>query len=126
MAMITVAKPFTLQHDPLTRTVKDPMNPTKEIEETLPSRLQYFDVGVFEVEDHIAQHWYVRAHLKGYQEPPKGPGSAEFQMAQMQRPKPDGATPEAPTDPTQPMPPDATAPRQAALPPMVERAEPIA
>lgn len=124
MPLITVVKPFTLQLDPLKRKTKDPLDSAKEIEETLPSETEFFAIGVHDVEPHVAEHWFVKAHLKGYVEPPKGPGTAEYQMQQMQKPREEAAT--DPTQPTQPMPSDAGAPRMAMLPPTVRRREPIA
>ena len=128
MQTIQVIKPFILQHDPLKRKVLDPMNPANEIEETLPSKMQYFDIGIYEVEDHVATHWYVVPHLKGYTAPPVGPGMPEFQAARMaaEKTRTEEAAASDPTSPTQPMPSDSRAPRQASLPPMVTRAEPIA
>jgi hypothetical protein len=126
MQTIQVIKPFILQHDPLTRKVRDPVNVNNEIEEILPSRKQYFDVGIYEVEDHIATHWYVVPHLKGYVAPPVI-GMPEFQLARQaaEKLKAEQAAVD-PTSPSQPMPADAVAPRMAGLPPGVERAEPIA
>ena len=124
MQTIHVVKPFTLQIDPVKRKTQDPMDASKEIEETLPPVYQFYEVGIYEVEDHIAAHWYVRPNLRGYQEPAKGPAAAEYQAAQMMQPKPEGAA-LAPAYPTQPMPPDAQGPRQTPLPPMVTRMEPI-
>jgi len=125
MPTIQVVKAFTFQHEPRTRKTRDPMDVTKEIIEVMPSELQFFDVGIYEVEDHVAEHWYVQAHLKGYQEPSKIPGMAEFQAAQAAQPvtKEDNSSP---TEPSQPMPSDARPPRRAPLPPTVRRAEPIA
>jgi hypothetical protein len=124
MAIITVAKPFTLQLEPVKRETVDPRDWTKKIEEVLPSETLFFPMGIHEVEDRLAEHWYVKAHLKGYVEPPRGPGTAEYQMAQAQKPR--ETAPTDPTQPTQPMPSDASEPRMAALPPTVRRMEPLA
>jgi hypothetical protein len=119
MATIQVVKPFTLQLDPQMTKMPDPMDPDKMVTVMLPSEMQYFDIGIYDVADNVAAHWYVRAHLKGYQEPAKGPGTAEFVLQQQVKPD------EGPTDPTQPMPVNATAPRVAAIPPNVVRVEPV-
>lgn len=123
MPTIQVVKPFTLQLDPRTEEIPDPMDRTGEKKTTVtyPSERKFFDVGIYDVDDYTAGHWYVMAHLKGYVEPPKGPGTAEWQMAQARAPKKD----ENERDPSQPMPSDATAPRPAPIPAGVIRAEPI-
>jgi hypothetical protein len=118
MPTIQVVKPFTLQLDPVVVKTQDPMDPDKMMTVTQPSVMQYFDIGIYDVEDKIAAHWYVRAHLKGYQEPPKGPGTAEYVLQQQSKT-------EEPTDPTQPMPVGSTMPRAAAIPPNVVRVEPV-
>jgi hypothetical protein len=125
MPMIQVVKPFTLQLDPKVTEMLDPTDREGKRMTTVtsPSEMRYFDIGIYEVDDYTANHWYVQVHLKGYQEPAKGPGTAEYQMAQMQKPKTEK---DELTDPTQPMPPDARLPQPAPIPANVTRAEPIA
>ena len=132
MPTIQVVKPFTLQLDPQHTQMPDPNDSSKTITVTQPSEMRYYDVGLYDVDAATAEHWYVKAHLKGYEEPPKALGSAEFAMAQIQKPieqppvegtEAEGAK-EAPAEPSQPMPPDARPPRPAPIPPNVRRAEP--
>ena len=129
MPTIQVVKPFTLQLDPHTSEMPDPFDNSKTMTVTAPSELRYYDIGIYDVESHVAEHWYVKAHLKGYEEPAKPPGTAEFAMVQAQAQKPieqkdatDEAK-EAPQEPSQPMPPDAKPPRPAPIPAQVRRAE---
>jgi hypothetical protein len=122
MPTIFVVKPFMLQMDPVIIKTKDPMNPNNEIEQALPSEMHRFAVGVHEVDDAIANHWYVKAHLKGYVPPEKGPGFAEYRPpAMLTPPRADDGR----MDPSQPMPADALPPREAPLPPGVVMHEPL-
>jgi hypothetical protein len=123
MAVITVVKAFMLTLDPKPiGEAPDMLDKSKTMVVMSPPEQRYFEPGVYEVDEEVAAHWYVKAHLKGYQEPPKGPMAAEVQIASMQAPK---ATDLEPTMPSQPMPADARAPRPAPLPASATRMVPI-
>jgi hypothetical protein len=125
MQVIQVVKPFMLQLDPLQEEIPDLTDRTGERKTlvTHPSEMRYYEVGVYEVDDFIAEHWYVKAHLKGFMEPPKGPGTAEYQNARVLRPESKG---DDHLELSQPMPSDATAPKLAPIPAMAVRAEKLA
>jgi hypothetical protein len=108
MPTITVVRPFMLQLDPK--------------EGGLPEK-KFFAVGVHDVTDEVAGHWYTLLHLEGYKEPPKGPGTAEFQVAQQVAEQSPAEEPN-PADPVQPAPDASTAPRAAIPPPSAERSVP--
>ncbi len=108
MPMITVVRPFMLQLDP-----KDG---------GLPAKI-FFAPGVHDVTDEVADHWYTQMHLAGYKEPPKGPGTAEYQIAQAVAEQPATEEPN-PADPMQPAPEASTAPRAAIPPASAERSVP--
>lgn len=60
MAEITVAKPFKLTLD------------SGEIKE--------FDVGEHTVDKEVAEHWFTKAHLEGFEPPPPPEGSHEWMV----------------------------------------------
>jgi hypothetical protein len=123
MPMIDVVRPFMLQLEPKQiGEAKDLADPTKTVPVySLPDKI-FFAPGVHDVTDEVAEHWYTKAHLEGYKEPPKGPGTAEYQIAQAVAEQPAAAV--DPADPVQPAPEASTAPRPAAPPPSAERSVP--
>ena len=58
MPIIEVAKPFCLKDD--------------------KNKLTQFIPGKYEVEPEVAEHWYTKAHLVGFVEPPPKTGSYEY------------------------------------------------
>jgi hypothetical protein len=110
MAIIHVVKPFIFQHDPKqTGSYID-----KETKETVPvfaleGERQLFQIGVQEVPDFIAEHWYVKAHLKDFVAPPPQNTQPDyaFQMRALQAAKAGRNTTsiEAAAQPPPPLPP---------------------
>lgn len=84
MVEINVVKAFTFQHDPVkTGTRRD-----EKTGEELPvfaavGEMQPFAVGRHEVSEAVAEHWYVKAHLEGYVNPPPQVGQPDFLQQQL-------------------------------------------
>jgi hypothetical protein len=68
----------------------------------------HYTPGEYDVDDAIAEDWYVQAHLEGYQEPVPAPGTMQYAQAVLnaeqavRRAQPAGP----PTQPPAPLPPD--------------------
>jgi hypothetical protein len=60
---------------PVIKVVKSFLLPSPE------AGLLHYGVGEFEVDEATAEHWYVRAHLEGYVEPPPKPGGLGYAQA---------------------------------------------
>lgn len=80
MATLTVVKPFTLQLDPpVVGEQADPKDPEKKIPIYGQSEKLRFLPGIYQdVPDDVANHWYVQAHLEGYEPPAPAPGTHQF------------------------------------------------
>ena len=59
---------------PIITVVKSFLFPTE-------AGLLHYDVGEYEVDDATADHWYVKAHLEGYVEPPPKIGTLAYAQA---------------------------------------------
>jgi hypothetical protein len=125
MPTIVVVRAFMLQLEPRKiGETPDPANADRKLPlMSLPEKI-FFTPGVHEVTDEVADHWYTKLHLEGYREPPKGPGTAEYQVTQAVAEQPPPAQEPDPADPTQPAPEASTAPRPAQPPPSAERSVP--
>jgi hypothetical protein len=66
MATIKVAKQFMLQRDPQPVEGRTAWIGDKEVPVLAAPELLLFNPGEYEVEDDIANHWYVLPHLEGY------------------------------------------------------------
>jgi hypothetical protein len=84
MPTVNVVKPFTLQLDPPVLgtepdTQKDPTGELKLMRNIYgQSDKIRFELGTYEVTEEIASHWYMKAHLAGYEPPPPAPGTHQF------------------------------------------------
>jgi hypothetical protein len=118
MATIKVVKPFMLQLDPKQiGEMPDPQNAEKKLPVYGAVEKKYFAVGTYDdVPDEVANHWYCKMHLEGYEEPGPTPGMPEYQAIEVMKPREE--------DPSQPAPADATAPKQAQPPLSAERVPP--
>jgi hypothetical protein len=79
MPVIHVVKPFIFQHNPKqTGEYKDEKTDKMVPVFALEGERQLFHVGLHDVPDHIAQHWYVQAHLEGYEAPAPLPAQPDY------------------------------------------------
>lgn len=86
MVTIQVVKPFIFQHDPVqTGSYKDKDDKVVPVF-ALEGEQQKFEVGFHEVSEAVADHWYVRAHLAGFEQPAPQKAQADyaFQMRALQ------------------------------------------
>jgi hypothetical protein len=71
MPTIHVVKKFTFQHDPKqTGSYVDPKTEKVVPVFAVEGERQEFLPGFYEVPDHVAEHWYVQAHLANFVDPP--------------------------------------------------------
>ena len=82
MATLDVVKAFTLQLDPpQIGEAPDPKDPTGEKKVPVYGTSEKFRFlpGRYEnVPDEVAEHWYTKAHLAGYEAPPPADGTHQF------------------------------------------------
>ena len=99
MPMINVVKPFT---------------------HTTASGKLYYSAGEHEVEDAVADDWYVKAHLAGFTEPPPSRGTLQYAQAMLNTEQAVRRNQPSPpiNQPLAPLPPDvvAVASRSGAVP----------
>ena len=116
MATVKVVKPFMLQLDPKQIGEQpDPQNADKKLPVFGPSEKKFFPVGTYDnVPDEVANHWYVKMHLEGYEEPAPTPGMPEYQAVEVMKPR----------EEEQPAQPAETAPKPAQPPLSAERMHP--
>jgi hypothetical protein len=83
--MINVVKPFTVQMDP--PVIGDEPDPADTEHEGDKKRRRpvygtadklRFEPGAYDVPEVVANHWYTRAHLAGYEAPPPAPGTHQY------------------------------------------------
>lgn len=79
MVTIQVVKAFTFQHDPKqTGEYKDEKTEKMVPVYALEGELQRFEIGFHEVPEPIADHWFVRAHCAGYEQPAPQKAQPDF------------------------------------------------
>lgn len=81
MPNITVARPFTLQMDPpVVGYEKGPADKENETTKPIygtPDKWRFVP-GTYDVSEEIANHWYTKAHLVGFEPPAPAAGTHQF------------------------------------------------
>jgi hypothetical protein len=82
--VINVLKAFSLQLDPkqIGTVIDDKTKEEKPVYAQEGERVEFVP-GPVDVPEHIANHWYVQAHLEGFVEPPPKPTMADFAQRQL-------------------------------------------
>jgi len=80
MPLVTIVTPFMFQHPPrvVTEEQRDDAGKVTQPERTVEGQKVWFPVGVHDMPDEVASHWFVRAHTEGYVAPPPDIGSPQY------------------------------------------------